>query len=82
MEVSFKNNLPTNQELEDVLKDLNLKSLTLQLTGNNSVLIRYASEDDKINQIVLETLSKKYPESQNLRTDYANASVSSELPQL
>ncbi|MEI6587768.1 MAG: protein translocase subunit SecF [Candidatus Moraniibacteriota bacterium] len=79
MEVKFENSLPVNQELEDVLKDLNLKSLTLQSTGNNSVLIRYASEDDKINQTVLEALLKKYPESKNLRTDYANASVSSEL---
>ena len=79
MEVKFENSLPANQELEDVLKDLNLKSLTLQSTGNNSVLIRYASEDDKINQTVLEALLKKYPESKNLRTDYANASVSSEL---
>jgi preprotein translocase subunit SecF len=79
IEVKFENSLPANQELEDVLKDLNLKSLTLQSTGNNSVLIRYASEDDKINQTVLEALLKKYPESKNLRTDYANASVSSEL---
>jgi len=79
MEVKFANTLPANQELEDTLKDLNLKSLTLQSTGNNSVLIRYASEDDKINQSVTDTLTKKYPESKNLRTDYANASVSSEL---
>jgi preprotein translocase subunit SecF len=79
MEVKFENSLPANQELEDTLKDLNLKSLTLQSTGNNSVLIRYASEDDKTNQSVTDTLTKKYPNSQNLRTDYANASVSNEL---
>ncbi len=79
MEVKFENNLPANQELENVLKDLNLKSLTLQSTGNNSVLIRYASEDDNINQTVLATLAEKYPDSKNLRTDYANASVSNEL---
>jgi len=79
MEVKFASTVPANQELEDSLKELNLKSLTLQSTGNNSVLIRYASEDDNTNQTVLETLSEKYPDSQNLRTDYANASVSSEL---
>ncbi|MCX6761840.1 MAG: protein translocase subunit SecF [Candidatus Moranbacteria bacterium] len=79
MEVKFENQLPINQDIENSLKDLNLKSLTLQSTGNNSVLIRYASEDDKINQTVVATLSEKYPDSQNLRTDYANASVSSEL---
>ncbi|MFZ2188957.1 MAG: protein translocase subunit SecF [Candidatus Moraniibacteriota bacterium] len=79
MEVKFENSLPTNLELEESLKDLNLKSLTLQSTGNNSVLIRYASEDDKTNQNVLSTLGEKYPESKNIRTDYANASVSNEL---
>ncbi|MFZ2774806.1 MAG: protein translocase subunit SecF [Candidatus Moraniibacteriota bacterium] len=79
MEVKFANTLPVNAELEASLKDLNLKSLTLQSTGNNSVLIRYASEDDKTNQKVTATLAEKYPDSQNLRTDYANASVSQEL---
>ena len=79
MEVKFVNTLPANAELEASLKDLNLKSLTLQSTGNNSVLIRYASEDDKTNQKVTATLAEKYPDSQNLRTDYANASVSQEL---
>lgn len=79
MEVKFENSLPANQDLENSLKDLNLKSLTLQSTGNNSVLIRYASEDDKTNQNVVATLAQKYPDSKNLRTDYANASVSSEL---
>lgn len=79
MEVKFENNLPKNIEIEGTLKDLNLKSLTLQSTGNNSVLIRYAAEDDKINQNVIDTLAEEYPDSKNLRTDYANASVSKEL---
>ena len=79
MEMKFANTLPPNSELENTLKELNLKSLTLQSTGNNSVLIRYASEDDKVNQSVVAVLTQKYPDSQNLRTDYANASVSGEL---
>jgi preprotein translocase subunit SecF len=79
MEVGFENNTPSNQELEESLKELELKSLTLQSTGNSSVLIRYVSESDEINQSVMNTLSEKYPESKNLRTDYANASVSNEL---
>lgn len=79
MEVKFENSLPGNQELENSLKELDLKSLTLQSTGDGSVLIRYASEDDKVNENVIKTLTEKYPQSKNLRTDYANASVSSEL---
>jgi len=79
MEVKFENSLPANQDIENSLKEINLKSLTLQSTGNNSVLIRYASEDDKTNQSVVTTLAQKFPDSKNLRTDYANASISSEL---
>ncbi len=79
MEFKFEKNIPANQEIENTLKNLNLKSLTLQQTGSGSVLIRYASEDDKINQDVIKEISEKYTDAKNLRTDYANASVSSEL---
>ena len=79
MEVQFENNLPSNQEVEDNLKGLNLKSLSLQATENNSVLFRYVPEDDKTNQEVLKILKEKYPESTELRTDYANSTISKEL---
>ncbi|PIP28180.1 MAG: protein translocase subunit SecF [Candidatus Moranbacteria bacterium CG23_combo_of_CG06-09_8_20_14_all_35_22] len=79
MEVSFENNIPANQEIEETLKDLNLKSLTIQPTQNNSILLRYASEDDAVNQNVFKKLSEKYPASKELRVDYANASISNEL---
>jgi preprotein translocase subunit SecF len=78
-EVQFANSVPTNQELEDTLKDLGLKSLTLQPTANNSVLIRYASEDDKINQEVSQKISGSYPGAKELRADFINSSVSQEL---
>ncbi len=79
MEIKFANALPTNLDLENSLKNLNLKSLTLQPTGGGTVLIRYASDSDKVNQDVITTLAEKYPDSQNLRTEYANASVSNDL---
>ncbi|MFZ2193095.1 MAG: protein translocase subunit SecF, partial [Candidatus Moraniibacteriota bacterium] len=79
LEVKFENTLPTNQEVEDSLKDLNLKSLSLQATGDNSILFRYIPENDKTNQAVIKTLGEKYPNSKELRVDYANASVSKEL---
>ena len=79
MEVKFENNIPTNQEMEDVLKDLDLKSLTIQPTQNNSILFRYASDGDAINQNVFNKLKEKYPDSKELRVDYANGSVSKEL---
>lgn len=79
MEFQFENNIPAKEEIENSLKNLNLKSLTIQIAENNSAIIRYASEDDTLNQNVLETLSEKYPGSKDLRIDYANASVSQEL---
>lgn len=79
MEVKFENSVPVSQEIEETLKDLNLKSLTVQPTQNNSALLRYASEDDTINQNVFQKLAEKYPNSKELRVDYANSSISKEL---
>jgi preprotein translocase subunit SecF len=79
MEAKFENAVPANAEIEDVLKDVELKSLTLQATNNNTVLIRYASEDDSVNEAVWKKISEKYPEAKQLRVDYINASVSNEL---
>ncbi|HAT73498.1 MAG TPA: protein translocase subunit SecF [Candidatus Moranbacteria bacterium] len=79
MEVQFENNLPSNSEIEENLKNLNLKSLSLQATGNNTILLRYVPEDDKTNQEVLKILKEKYPQSKDLRTDYANSTISEEL---
>ena len=79
MDVQFQNAIPANAEIEEVLKESNLKSLTLQPTENNTLIIRYASEEDRINQDVLNKLKNKYPDSQQLRVDYINSSVSKEL---
>jgi preprotein translocase subunit SecF len=79
MEVKFAQSVPANQEIEDNLKELNLKSLTIQPSGNNSALIRYASEDDATNQGVIKKLDEKYPGAVQLRVDFINSSVSKEL---
>ncbi len=79
MEVNFVNNSPVNQEVSDILKDLNLNSLTVQGKGTNSLLISYASVDDGVNQNVWKNISEKYPDSKQLKVDYRDSSVSSEL---
>lgn len=79
MEIKFNQVIPANQEIENVLKDLDLKSLTLQSSGNGALLIRYASEQDEVNQKVFQVISQKYPQAVQLRTDYINSSVSKEL---
>ena len=79
MEVKFENSIPPNQELEENLKDLNLGSLIIQPSGNNSALFRYASESDETNQSVMKILEEKYPGTAQLRVDFINSSVSKEL---
>lgn len=79
MDIKFSQTAPSNQELTDMLNDLNLKSLTLQQTEGSVVMIRYASEEDKVNQEVVQKIKEEHPDSQQLRVDYINASVSKEL---
>lgn len=79
MEIQFANIMPLNQELADALKEQNLKSLIIQPTGNNSIILRYASEEDAVNQAVTKALTEKYPDSKQLSVDFTNSSVSGEL---
>lgn len=79
MEVQFIGETPQNQEISTVLQDLNLGSLTLQASGKNAMLIRYASEDDKVNEQVWQKISAKYADTKQLRVDFINPTVSQEL---
>jgi preprotein translocase subunit SecF len=79
MEIKFISPVPENSTIEAELKDLDLKSLTLQKTGDDMVLIRYASEDDAVNQKVFEKISQNNPEAKQMRVDFINSSVSKEL---
>ena len=79
MEVKFAQSVPSNQETSDILKDLNLNSLTIQGKGADSLLISYASVDDKVNQAVWTNISSKYPDSIQSQVNYRDSSVSSEL---
>src|SRR5665647_136843 len=56
MEIKFTSAVPENSAIEAELKDLDLKSLTLQKIGDDMILIRYASEDDAVNQQVLSLI--------------------------
>jgi len=79
MEVQFPEASPSNQEIQESLAGIELNSLTLQPTGNNSVIIRYASEEDTVNQEVEKSLLEKFPGSKQLSVDFTNSSVSDEL---
>jgi len=79
MEVKFEQSIPTNLEIEKSLKEFDLKSLILQPAENNSMIIRYAAEDDKLNQKVFGKIQESYLGSQQLRVNFTNSSVSKEL---
>lgn len=79
MELKFPGGSPATQELGADLGSLNLKSLTLQPSGSDAMLIRYASEEDTVNQAVLKQIKKKHPDVTQSRVDYINSSVSSDL---
>ena len=79
MEIKFKEQTPTVLQIEETLRDFNLGSLTLQPASNNSLLVRYASESDAVNEEVFGKIKEKYPEAEQLRVDFINSTVSGEL---
>jgi preprotein translocase subunit SecF len=79
MGVKFANQVPEKSEISDVLKDLNLGSLTIQNSENNTIFVRYAAEDDQTNSNVWKALNEKYTDATQTSVDFTNSSVSSEL---
>lgn len=79
MEIKFQDSMPENVEIEETLKELNLKSLTIQASNGDAVLLRYGSEDDSVNDAVWKKMNEKYQGSTQLRVDYIDSSVSKEL---
>jgi preprotein translocase subunit SecF len=80
MEIGFTaDTIPANQEFISTLEPLNLSSLTVQKKGMTSLLVSYASVEDSVNQNVWKNITEKYPEATQLKADYRDSSVSSEL---
>lgn len=79
MKVQFPENMPANSEIAEVLKDMNLGSLTIQASNGDVALIRYASEDDKINDEVWNKIKGKYEGAVQQSVDFINPAVSQEL---
>jgi preprotein translocase subunit SecF len=80
MEIAFvKDPAPQAADIENAVKDLDLRSLTVQATGKSGVIIRYLASDDATNGKVLGQLQGLDPGLTLLRTDFIGASVSSQL---
>ncbi|MDD5397394.1 MAG: protein translocase subunit SecF, partial [Candidatus Moranbacteria bacterium] len=79
MVVKFANNIPAKEEVSGILSSLNLRSLTLQSSEGNSMIVRYAADDDKTNTDVWTAINGKYPDASQSSVDFINSTVSKEL---
>ena len=66
-------------QIQDVLKDLNLKELSIQKSQNNSVVINYGASDENINNSVREKLKELDADYKEIRTEFTGASVSDQI---
>lgn len=80
MEIRFaKDSVPQVFEIQDALGTLDVRSLTVQATGDNGAIIRFLASDDTVNESVLTELRKTDPDLSVLRTDFIGASVSGDI---
>ncbi|KKP97366.1 MAG: Protein translocase subunit SecF [Candidatus Moranbacteria bacterium GW2011_GWE1_36_7] len=79
MAVKFADEIPAKNEVAATLESLNLNSLTLQNSENNTIVIRYASEDDNVNDEVWKAIVGKYGQATQSSVDFINSTVSGEL---
>lgn len=80
MELQFsKDPVPQVQEVEAMLSELSLQSLTVQPTDNRGMLLRYLASDEAANEKVLAKLQAFDSEIKQLRTDFIGGSVSDQI---
>lgn len=70
---------PEVTQLKEALDPLELQSLTIQPTENQSVLLRYLSSDENANDQVIAKLQALDPEVKQLRTNFIGGSVSGQM---
>jgi preprotein translocase subunit SecF len=79
MEVKLGNTLPSNQDVQSLLSNLNLKSLTIKSTSSGSDIISYVALNDSVNQDMWKTVIAKYPDAIQLSVNFRDSSISGEL---
>lgn len=79
MEIRYPSGAPASQEVTAELASLNLNGFTVQPSGSDSVLLRYASEEDGVNQQVFQAIRKDHADAVQSRVEYTNSSVSKDL---
>jgi len=80
LELDLKQNNVTATDFKEKMSELKLEGLTVQKAANqNNLVVRYISNDDDLNQKVLEKIKEVYPESVLERQEFISSVISGEL---
>ncbi len=78
-EVKFTKQVPEKSDFIQKMKELSIDDLTVQLSGENKMLIRFISDDDDINTKIQTKIKEEYPNSIVERTSFVSSAISKEL---
>ena len=79
MEVQFSEKAPTARDIQEKLGELNLNSLTVQPSENDTAILRYMASDEELNEKVVEKLREFDESTKQLRVDFIGASISKQI---
>lgn len=79
MEVKFAQKIAPVSGIQEKLKDLELKSLTIQPSQGDSVILRYVASDETLNENVLAKLKELDAGLTQTKVDFIGASVSNDI---
>ncbi len=79
MEVQFSQSVPQIQEIKNKLQDIKIRDLAIQPSQNSSVILRYLSSDEDLNEKVLGKLREIDGNAKQNRVDFIGGSVSDQI---
>lgn len=79
MEVQFSSEVPNVQDIQGKAEELNLNSLTIQPSENNTAILRYMASDEELNEKVIKKLKEFDENVKQLKVDFIGASISKQI---
>jgi preprotein translocase subunit SecF len=79
MEISFAEQLPNKEDLQQKLNGYELGNYSLQYTGDRSALLRFPSDSDEKGAIIAGRIEKDNPGAEVQRVEFISSVISSEL---
>lgn len=81
LEIEYKNDRPSNQEIEEKLKKFNLGSIFIQPTGEKGVIIKMKEISNDVHNEILLTLGKNEGLIEEKRFEFIGPVIGKELTQ-